>query len=477
MASAARLLSRRRLFAPHDIAALVYFRIAFGAIMLWEVGRYFEHGWIARYWIEPAFHFTYYGFGWVQPWPGAGMYVHFAALGVLAFFIMIGLWYRLSAALFFLGFTYAFLLEEARYLNHFYLISLLSFLLIFVPAHRACSVDVWRRPALRRRTAPAWALYLLRFQIGVAYVFGGIAKLNADWLRGEPMRLWLARRTDVPVLGPFFTEEWMVYLFSYGGLAFDLLVVPLLLWRRTRPFAFGAAVLFHLTNAYLFSIGIFPWFMIAATALFFAPGWPRRLLRRLRPSLAAPPQPPHTDAASAARPAWQQRAVCALLAAYVAMQVALPLRHLLYPGNPSWTEEGHRFAWHMKLRQKRGEVRFFVRQGGPRVAAWAVDPRDYLTSWQARKMAGQPDMILQFAHFLADEMRRAADEPEAPVEVRAHAQASLNGRPPQALVDSAVNLATQQRSLWPAFWIQPLAEALAPPAENRSAERAVRQHR
>ena len=457
--------SWRRPFAPLDIAALVYFRIAFGAIMLWEVWRYFDHGWIARYWIEPAFHFTYYGLGWVRPWPGVGMYVHFAVLGVLALFIMLGVRYRLSAALFFLGFTYAFLLEQARYLNHFYLISLLSFLLIFIPAHRAGSVDAWLRPALRRGTAPAWALHLLRFQIGVVYVFGGIAKLNADWLGGEPMRTWLARRTDVPVIGPFFTEEWVVYLFSYGGLLFDLLVVPLLLWRRTRPFAFGVAVLFHLTNAHLFSIGIFPWFMIAATALFFSPDWPRRLLRLGRqPVAVARWRRPRLGRRGARE--WR-RAGLALGAAYVAVQVAVPLRHALYPGNASWTEEGHRFAWHMKLREKRGAVRFDVRRGGPDAWAWEVDPRTHLTKWQARKMAGRPDMILQFAHFLAEE---ASGPAGAPVEVRAHVEASLNGRRPQRLIDPAVNLAAERRSLRPAAWIEPLAHPAAAPAATAHAD-------
>lgn len=119
-----------RLFAPVDTAVLAYFRIAFGLIMLWEVSRYFTNGWITRYWVEPVVNFPYYGFGWVRPLPGMGMELLFAGLGVLAIFIMLGFYYRLSATLFFLGFTYSFLLEQARYLNHFYLIVLLSFLLI-----------------------------------------------------------------------------------------------------------------------------------------------------------------------------------------------------------------------------------------------------------------------------------------------------------------------------------------------------------
>src|ERR1700738_3241132 len=155
----ARVLDRA--LARVDIASLVFFRIAFGSLMVWEVGRYLSHHWIAQYWIEPRFSFKYYGFSWVHPWPGNGLYIHWAALGVLALFIAVGFLYRLSAALFFVGYTYTFLLDQASYVNHTYLICLFSFLLIFVPANRALSIDAWLNPRLRSEVAPAWTLWLL----------------------------------------------------------------------------------------------------------------------------------------------------------------------------------------------------------------------------------------------------------------------------------------------------------------------------
>ena len=163
-----------RWFEPVDAASLVAFRIAFGILMSVDVLRYFLHGWIERYYIFPTFHFTYFGFGWVRPWAGPGMYVHFAALGILALFIAAGIWYRASAALFFLGFAHVFLLEQAHYLNHFYLICLLSFLLVFLPAQRAFSVEVWRRPEIQSDVVPAWSVNLLRAQIGIPYFYAGI---------------------------------------------------------------------------------------------------------------------------------------------------------------------------------------------------------------------------------------------------------------------------------------------------------------
>jgi hypothetical protein len=505
------------LFRRVDVASLVFFRVAFGLVLLWEVKRYLGRGWIARYWIEPRYNFPYEFFEWVRPWPGDGMYVHFYVMAVLALFITIGFLYRLSAALFFVAFVYMFLLEQARYLNHFYLVALVSFLLIFVPAHHACSVDARIWPGLRRRAVPAWPVVLLAGQIGLVYFFGAVAKMNPDWLRGEPIRSWLAERTDFPVIGAWFTEGWMVYLFAYSGLLLDLLAVPFLVWRRTRPFMFALLLLFHYTNDRLFSIGIFPWFAIAATTLFFAPDWPRRLIGGLRErldrratlawagalamaaiairyrdelelvpvsvgatagallgwTLASPPQEPAapmppgaatyrrqpldtTSHDAAAVPLGRGRWTVAFVCVWFAIQVAIPLRHFAIPGNASWTEEGRNFSWHMKLRSKSGDVRFSVvdrTDGSSRI----VDPRDYLEDWQYDEMSGSPQMIRLFARHLAAEI---AKNGSPAVEVRAAANISLNGRQPQPLIDPDIDLSREPFSFGPALWILPLTEPL-----------------
>ena len=268
----------------------------------------------------------------MTPLDGDGMYFVFAALGVLAVCIMSGLFYRLAAPLFFVGFTYVFLLDATRYLNHFYLVVLVSFLLAVLPAQRAFSFDARRNPSIRAELMPAWMLWLLRLQIGIPYFYGGIAKLSSDWLRGEPMRAWLAERTDFPIIGPLFTREAVVYAFAYGGLLLDLLAVPMLLWRRTRMLAFILLASFHLMNARLFSIGIFPWMMLAATLVFFPPGVARRVLQALGYRGAKP-------AEVHAVPSWPRWAL-SLVAAYVVLQLVVPLRHQLYPGNVNWTEQG-----------------------------------------------------------------------------------------------------------------------------------------
>jgi hypothetical protein len=449
------------LFQPVDISFLVFFRILFGGIMLWEVYRYFRHGWIARYYVEPVVNFTYYGFSWVKPWPGRGMYIHFFVLGLAAAGVMLGFLYRFAAPVFFLSFTYLFLLDQTRYLNHLYLVCLIGFLLCFLPAERAFSIDALIRRKIRSNVVPAWTLWLLRAQVGIPYFYGGIAKLNSDWISGgEPMRTWLSPLTRMRGFGPIFAADWLVYSFVFGGLLLDLLVVPLLLWRRTRIFAFVVAVLFNLINAVIFEIGIFPWLMLGALLIYFPPNLVRRFARvftspgdefiEAKPSVK-------TETSSWSSLLVSQKLVVGFLVAYLAVQVLLPLRHYLYPGNVSWTEEGHNFSWHMKLRTKGGEAVFTVTHPATR-QTWTIKPEDYLESHQVTKMSTKPDLILQFGHYLAEEKRREGYEK---VEVRARVMVSLNGRQPQLLIDPNVDLAKEEVGLLPARWIVPLTTPLA----------------
>lgn len=273
------------LFEQVDVSSLAFFRAAFGLIMLVECWRFWTHGWIARYYMEPTFFFKYYGFEWVEPWAGTGMYWHFALLAALSLLIMLGALYRLSAVLFFFAFSYVFLLDQARYLNHFYLVILVALILAVVPADRAFAIDALLRPWLRSATAPGWSLWLLRLQFEVMYIYAGIVKINHDWLRLEPLGMWLARRDDFPLVGPLLNQDWAVALAAYGSIALHVVGAPLLLFRRTRACVIVLYFAFHLSNHFLFEIGIFPWIAMAGTLMFLDPDWPRRSLRWLRLAL------------------------------------------------------------------------------------------------------------------------------------------------------------------------------------------------
>lgn len=437
----------RDLFAPVDGASLAVLRIVLGLMIVWDVVRYFQYGWIDEYYIAPKYSFPYLYFEWVRPWPGNGMYWHFAALGVLAAMVSAGLFYRFAMTGVWLLYTYKFLLEESVYMNHYYLIGLLCFVMIFMQPHRVWSLDRWRHPEWPQ-TAPWWNVLLLRYQLVLVYGFGALAKLNADWLRGEPMYSALVARGDnVPEIAAHVPPWLLAYGIAYGGIVFDAVVPVLLCVRRTRWIGFGAATVFHLLNDLFLRIGVFSYLMTGAITLFFEPDWPRRVLAWLRQapppaSVVAPPGP------APARWSAAQRVLVAGIAAYALVQFLLPLRHFLYPGNVSWTEEGHRFSWHMKLRSKTGQMRFIAtdRARGLRLA---MNPEDDLRWRQVRKLHTFPDMVLLYAHYKAAEFRAAGIDPE----IRVEWYCSLNGAPPRLLVDPRVDLTTRQRSLWPADWI------------------------
>jgi vitamin K-dependent gamma-carboxylase len=450
---------QRRAFAPVDIASLVFFRIAFGLLMAFEVARYFKNGWVYSHWLEPRLLFKYYGFSWVDPWPAHWLYLHWAALGVLALFVAAGFLYRITAPLLFLSYAYFFLLDEVWYVNHTYLICLFCFLLIFVPAHRTLSIDSRLRPSLRSNTAPAWSLWLLRFQIGVVYFFAGLVKISPDWLRGEPMRFQLSHAIDTPILGRFFGQESAVYLISYGGMLFDLLIVPLLLWRRTRLFAFCVAAAFHLVNSLWQPIGIFPWLAIAATALYFSPDWPRRILRALR--IARSTSAVVASDSTTPSPA-RRTLVLSGLIIYAAIQIFLPLRHLLWRGGTEWTWAEHRFSWRMFVWTYASAAHFYVTDPNTG-ASTAIDLTDFLTPRQIPTMGYLPDLPLQFAHYLAKVMPRRGPKP---LKVQARIFVSINGRKPVLYLDPIVDLAAEERPIGRPKWLLRNDQPLPPPEKR-----------
>ena len=454
------------LLAPVDGASVAVFRMLFGGLLFWEVLRYFQRGWIESYYITPTFHFTYPFLDFIRPWPGNGMYVHFAVIGALALLIALGLFYRLAAPLFCLAFSYVFLLDKAYYLNHFYLIGLLSFLLCLIPAQHTASLDRWLFFRNHSPAVPRWCVLLLRAQVFIVYFYAGLAKLNPDWLHGEPMRMWLAERADFPLLGSYFTSEWMAFLFAYGGLLFDLSIGFLLVWQRTRPWALGLAGVFHFLNSQLFDIGIFPVLAFGATIIFADADWPRRVMRPTQPVLARFWARASYASGSLAPPApgnqLSRMATLVLLHAYLLTQLLIPLRHWLYPGNVSWTEEGHRFSWRMKLRDKAAVLHLFVTD--PRTGEnWEVSPALDLSARQLDEMSSRPDMVVQYAHYLAEQFSRPG-QPRPIIQV--DLQISLNGRPYQSLIDPNVNLADVPLVSWkPAYWILPLTIPLPSQAD------------
>lgn len=439
-----------RLQRPVDVASLAAFRVGFGALLLVVAVRYFAHGWIAEYFLNPRHFFKYWGFAWVRPWPGLGMYLHLGLMATCGLGVMLGYRYRLSLACYALLFAYASLIDKSHYLNHYYLVLCVCGLMAWMPLGGAWSLDARRDAGARRAFVPTWMLWALRAQFALVYFFGGVAKLNGDWLlRAQPLSVWLARSQELPLVGRVLAAPAAAFAMSWAGALFDLFVVPLLLARRTRPFAFAALVLFHLLTARLFPIGLFPYFMLCGASLFFPADWPRKVLERWgyggRAGETAGPGP--------STGAWKWA-----LSAYFAVQLLVPLRHWLYPGQMCWSEQGFRYSWNVMLMEKNGSVDFrVVEPSTGRV--FQVSPREYFTAYQTDMMSPQPDMVLEAARVIAADFRaRGVQEPA----VYADAFAALNGRPMQRLIDPRVDLAREVDGLSNKTWILPMTPSPEP---------------
>jgi hypothetical protein len=407
--------------------------------------RLIAYGWVEPLFVRPAFRFKYWGFDWVEPLSGSLTHSLCYVLAALALGVAFGLCSRIATLTFTLGFAYLQLTDAANYLNHYYLAGLFGLLLSAAPAHRAWSIDARLRPAARVTQIPAIWLYVFRLQVGAVYTYAALAKLDVDWLvHGQPLRIWLTARGELPVIGTWLSEPFVAVALSWAGFLFDLSVPWLLLSPRARPFAFGVVIVFHGVTGCLFPIGMFPWLMLGAALVFFPPDWPRLLARPLVGAAAG-------SCGLGLRAPPPSLAMRAGLFAYCFAQLLVPLRGLAYGGDVNWHEQGSRFSWRVMVHEKSGVVSYRVHSAGLN-RTWTVEPSRYLTPRQARELAGRPDLILQLAHHIA---REFSAQTHGRVEVRADALATLNGRANQPLIDPTVDLANVRDDLAPASWILP----------------------
>lgn len=418
-----------RLDTATPILPLAIFRMTFGFLMCISQLRFISKGWIEACYIEPEFHFTYQYFGWVHPFDTTTMYAIVIGAAFFALCIGLGLFYRLSTVLFFLSFTYLELIEKSWYLNHYYFVSLVAFLLIWMPAHRCYSLDTRLLGIRRAGNVPLWTLLLLKFQLAVVYFYGGVAKLQYDWLiEAQPLKIWLQAKSDLPLLGSLFGYEATAYVLSWTAALYDL-AIPLLLWnRRSRPVAYIAVVTFHLLTYLLFNIGMFPWLMMAGSLIFITAGEWQGIFRRFCFKLKFPPSIP----AARTTPTF----VYFLLGCYVLFQIGYPLRHFLLTKQLLWAENGLRFAWHVMVMEKNGYAEFNVVDNESH-KQYAIYPSQYLTGIQEKQMSFQPDMIWQFGHFLGEEFKKKGIRD---VSVYADSRVSLNGRASRVFIDPATDL-------------------------------------
>ncbi len=448
--------AKQTLTKQTHLAPLAVFRIVFGATMLFSILRFIAKGWVHDLYVEPEFYFTFYGFDWVKPLGEIGMYLVFGLMAVSFLFQALGLFYRLASIVSFTAFTYVELIDKTNYLNHYYFVSIICLLLIFVPANRYFSLDVIRKPQLKKTHAPAWVIWIFKLQLLIVYFYAGLAKLNPDWfLNAMPLKLWLPSKSNLPLIGSLLNKEWLAYLFSWFGAIYDLSIPFLLLIPRTRLIGYLLVIIFHIMTWVLFQIGMFPFIMIGATLIFFSEGFHIKLIGKFSSKKEKAEKVLLYSSSKI-------KIASILLGVYFALQLFLPFRFALYPGKLFWTEQGYRFSWRVMLMEKAGYAIFHVTD--PETGkAWEVNNYDFLTPNQEKMMSTQPDMILQFAHYLEEFYRKNGIESP---KITAETYVSLNGSISESFIDPSKDLTELNRGFENKNWILPAPQKLENESNN-----------
>ena len=404
--------------------------------------------------IDPSFHFTFYGFEWVTPL-GDYTYLLFFICGLSAFFVAIGYKYYMSIIIFFLSFTYIELMDKTTYLNHYYFVSILSFLMIFLPSNSSYSVDSYLQKKSFKYT-PKWCVDSIKLLLFIVYFYSGLAKINKDWLfEAQPLKIWLTTGSyDFPLIGSnLMQQEWFHYFMSWGGMFYDLLIPFLLIYTRTRVFGFLLVIFFHLFTVLLFPIGMFPYIMIMSSLIFFSSKTHKKILDFILK--------PFTDKIKSIREMkiiniQKERISLIVVSVFFIIQFLFPFRYSLYPGELFWNEQGYRFSWRVMLMEKKGYTTFKV-VNKENDNSFYIMNNSFLTEFQERQMSFQPDFIIEYAHFLGTYYKNLGLND---IEIYADSYVALNGRISKRFIDPEIDLLKQKRGFKNKDWIIPLDEKI-----------------
>lgn len=414
----------KKLFQPIDNAPLIIFRIFFGFLLAAETFGAIMTGWVKKVLIEPEFTFSHIGLEWLQPLPGYGMYFYFCLMGICGIMVMIGYKYRFFLGMFTVLWTGVYLMQKSSYNNHYYLLVLVCLMMLFLPANKYASWDARNNPGIKENTMPRWCSAVMIFQMGIVYFFATVAKFYPGWLNGSFTRIILSN-TEFETFKNLFSQHWFHLFIAYSGIFFDMLIVPLLLWRRTRTIAFLAAIFFHIFNAIFLQIGIFPFFALSFIVFFYPPEKIRSIFFKKKIPIQ------YSEPINANKPA-----LLYFFVPFFIIQLILPIRHHFIKGDVLWTEEGHRLSWRMMLRQRTGYANFKIIDKKTQIEI----PYDYLkrlSSKQQRFVSSNPDGIWQMAQIIKKEFAKKGTD----VSIYVMAEASINGEKLKPLINPETDMA------------------------------------
>jgi uncharacterized membrane protein YphA (DoxX/SURF4 family) len=417
--------------------------------MLLSTVRFWANGWIKTQFVEPQYHFKYWGLEFIEPLSETGFYILYSLMVIACILIILGYFYRWAALFFFLAFTYTELIDITYYLNHYYFISMLSGLMFLLPMNVYFSLDVYFNRTKAHKEVPNWTILSIKLLLSIVYFYAGLAKLHSDWLfHAQPLSIWLQAHQDWWLIGPLFTKQWFAYAMSWMGCLYDLAIPFVLFNRKTTYWGFIFVVFFHIFTRMLFPIGMFPYIMIVATTIFFPVSLHHKIIGFLRNLL---PKKEKLIEYTKWKTNTKRKYLLGFLAAFFAFQLLFPFRYVLYPGSLFWTEQGFRFSWRVMLIEKGGTAFFYI-QNPKTGKKHEINNRDFLTPLQEKMMSTQPDLIIQYAKII--EKDAIANGIKDPV-ITADIYVSLNGRKSKKYIDPNIDLTKVDDTFAPKTWILP----------------------
>lgn len=389
---------RNFLFQPVDNSQLILFRIIFGFLITCEAWGAILTGWVHRALMEPKMTFPFFDCDFLSPLPGNGMIYYFIVMGVFGLMVMLGFKYRLAAISYALMWSGVYFMQKTNYNNHYYLMVLLTWLFTLLPANESHSIDAKFNTSLIQNYCRQWHLWIFKGLVLIVYFYSSVAKMYPDWVDAVPIKIWFTQKNDYLIIGPLLAKDWFQHFVAWGGIIFDLLIGPALLWKRTRKVAFIASLFFHGFNSIVFQVGIFPFMGIAFGLFYFKPETIRSIFFTHKSTFDRTVQTITT-------PSYQSIKTIAF-SAFMVLMFVLPLRHHLFEGNVNWTEEGHRLSWRMMLRSKSGIVDVTVQR---EENSYFVNLNDYLTPKQQLTIATRPDIFWYFIQVLKEDLRKKGE--------------------------------------------------------------------
>lgn len=419
----------RLLFQRIDNSSLIIFRIFFGILISLECFGAIATGWVNRNLIAPKFKFPFIDFDFLQPLPGNGMYFYFGIMGLMGICIALGFKYRASMITFTTMWTATYLMQKTAYNNHYYLLILISLIMCFFPAEKSRSIDVKLNPKIESNAMYAYIKWIVVLQLFIVYTYASIAKIYGDWLDFSTIAVLMHSKRNYWLVGDILQEPWIHTVIGSVGILFDLLIVPALLWKPTRKAAFFLSLFFHLFNSIIFQIGIFPYLSIAFSVFFFEPETIRKIFFKSKIPLTT---------SKVIIPNYKN-ILLIVAAVYFLTQLLLPVRHYTFEDDVLWTEEGHRMSWRMMLRSRQGKGRYKVVDKNTE-EVFIINPKDYVSRSQERKIFAYPDFAWQFAQYLKKEFKEENRDVSVYLE---NSKISINRKPYEPFIDSKTDLAAE----------------------------------